>query len=292
MKSDQHLEVFQSIHGADGKSWNCFDKGSGFPLVFLHNGGGTLWNWVYQLEYFSNNYRVIALDLPGFGKTYRPTEALTLDLYVKFLAEALEVLNIDRCVLIGNCIGSSIALEYAISSPKRVESLVLFNVCGGSPMLSPWLRFWVDWNPGSRFMKAFHRCMIDLGSHPWLSKFCANIIYGNDKSEPHEMMRKGIKQNGLHQPIKPALYELVRGLQTFSVFSKSREKPEPFPSVMLSWGSQNKVLDSRWADMIARWLLPEKWYLVMDAGHICMYEKPAEVNMALEEFIARLKLPH
>ena len=57
----------------NGESWNVLELGQGPTIVFLHNGGGTLWNWTHQLEYFAASYRVIAVDLPGFGRSQRPT---------------------------------------------------------------------------------------------------------------------------------------------------------------------------------------------------------------------------
>jgi pimeloyl-ACP methyl ester carboxylesterase len=93
--------------------------GSGQPIVFLHNGGGTLWNWAHQLQHFASNYRIIAPDLPGFGRSHRPFEPLILDHYVEGLSELLETLDCHNPILVGNCIGSSIALEFAYASPKE-----------------------------------------------------------------------------------------------------------------------------------------------------------------------------
>ncbi len=81
------LTVYQTQLVVHGEVWNVFDKGSGMPIVFLHNGGGTLWNWAHQLEYFSSQYRVIAPDLPGFGRSRRSCEPLRLDTYVQGVSE-------------------------------------------------------------------------------------------------------------------------------------------------------------------------------------------------------------
>jgi len=111
------LEKYQVQIAINGRTWNVFDKGSGMPIVFLHNGGGTLWNWAYQFEHFSSKHRIIAPDLPGFGRSYRPSEPLTLNTYVQGLSELLKILDCSKPILVGNCIGSSIALEFALRQP-------------------------------------------------------------------------------------------------------------------------------------------------------------------------------
>ncbi len=96
-------------------------SGSGAPVVFLHNGGGNLWNWAHQLEHFSSRHRVIAADLPGFGRSQRPSGPLYLDDFVEGVAGLLKALDLDRPVLVGNCIGASIALDYALRQPEAVR---------------------------------------------------------------------------------------------------------------------------------------------------------------------------
>ena len=162
---------------ANDPFWHVFDAGAGRPLVFLHNGGGTFLNWAYQLEYFLPNYRVIAPDLPGFGRSARLGLPLTLDLYVQGLKDQLDRLNISKPILIGNCIGSSIALEFALREPERVAALALFNVCGGLPMLSPQLQFWAGLRPVTALGRRLHQLMVDTASHPILYPLNAPLLY-------------------------------------------------------------------------------------------------------------------
>jgi len=101
-----------------GKRWNVLTAGEGDPIVFLHNGGGNLWNWAHQIEHFGSSHRVIAPDLPGFGRSHRPANPLTLDDFVSGLGGLLGSLECRRPLLVGNCIGASIALEYALRHPE------------------------------------------------------------------------------------------------------------------------------------------------------------------------------
>ncbi len=264
--------------------WHVFDAGAGRPLVFLHNGGGTFLNWAYQLEYFLPNYRVIAPDLPGFGRSARLGLPLTLDLYVQGLKDQLDRLNISKPILIGNCIGSSIALEFALREPERVAALALFNVCGGLPMLSPRLQFWAGLRPVTALGKRFHQLMVDTASHPVLYPLNAPLLYAGALPElPPALLEFSVQQR--REPaLRASLYWLAMGLGSFGVFTQTRQKPKGFPPVLLGWGRQNQVLDVSWAEMIAHWLKPERLWLMENTGHMPMHEHPELVNVTLSEF--------
>jgi pimeloyl-ACP methyl ester carboxylesterase len=279
----------QSQYELQDGFWNVFEQGSGTPIVFLHNGGGTLWNWAYQLEYFSPTYRVIAPDLPGFGRSHRPFAPLTLNQYVDDLSEVLEVLDCPKPILVGNCIGASIALEFTLQYPEKVSALALFNVCGGPPMIHPRLQFWSSLRPATSLGKTLHRAIMDATDHPKLQHLGADFLYANGRPELHPMQRRYIQQHHLDPALRASLYWLVMGLDSFSIFSEPREKPACFPPVFLGWGAQNQTLARHWANFIADWLTPQHFHLIENAGHMPMYERPDHVNELLEDFFDTIK---
>ena len=268
----------------NGRAWNVFEAGTGPTVVFLHNGGGTLWNWAPQLQYFSSQYRVVAPDLPGFGRSHRPAGPLTLDDYVTALSDLLEILDCPKPILVGNCIGSSIALEYALREPAKVSALALLNVCGGPPMLSARLRFWATRCPGTALGRAIYQWMIHQAAHPLLRRLSASLIYARGEPALSSELQEFIYRQSRDAGLRASLYGLMRGLESFSVFSFPREKPDNFPPVLLGWGVQNRTLDVKWAGVIAAWLLPDHFELIEDAGHMANYEQPERINEMLDTF--------
>ena len=271
-----------------GQAWNCFESGSGTPIIFLHNGGGTFQNWAHQLEYFSSTHRVIALDLPGFGRSHRPNEPLTLENYVSGLSELLNKLNSPNPILVGNCIGSAIALEFALRNPEKVKALALFNICGGIPMLNPRLQFWAGLRPRTKIGKAIHKFMIDSARHPNFQSLNSTLIYANGEPTLHPMLDTFVEQQRHDPRLRASLYWLVMGLDSFNVFSQPRQRPVNFPPTLLGWGKENNTLAPKWADMIAEWLKPNEFLLLEGAGHMPMYEQPEVVNEKLDMFIHSL----
>ncbi len=282
--SERSLEKYQTENIINGQPWNVFEAGTGTPIIFLHNGGGTLWNWAHQLKYFSSKYRVIAPDLPGFGRSHRPFKPLTLDNYASDLEELLKILDCPKPILVGNCIGSSIALEFALRHPEKVQALALFNVCGGTPMLSPHLQYWASLHPRTALGKTLHQYMLDAASHPLLQNLNTSLIYANGEPELPPALIQFSQQQKLNSELRASLYWLVMGLDSFGVFSRPRQKPVRFPPVLLGWGAQNRTLEVKWAKIIAEWLAPDPFLLIENAGHMPMYEQPKLVNEALEVF--------
>ena len=281
---DKSLAAYQTQLVVHGEAWNVFDKGSGMPIVFLHNGGGTLWNWAHQLEYFSTHYRVIAPDLPGFGRSHRSSEPLRLDTYVQGVSELIRILGCPKPIFVGNCIGSSIALKLALQQPEQVTALALFNVCGGVPMLSPSLQFWANVRPNTVVGKAIHQYLLHAASHPDLQYLNSRLIYANNEPTLHPMLSQFIEHQRLDPKLRASLYWLTMGLDSFNMFSQPQQKPASFPPVLLGWGTQNRTLGISWAKVIADWLTPDPFWLIEEAGHMPMYEQPELVNERLESF--------
>ena len=267
--------------------WFVFRAGDGPPLLFLHNGGGSLWNWAHQLEYFAPNYEVIAPDLPGFGRSYRPQNPLTLTGYVDGLSLLLDQLDLPAPpILIGNCIGASIALALALREPRRVQALGLFNLCGGAPMLHPRLRFWATWRPSQPLGQRVQRAFLTVASHPRLQRFNAAFLYANRTPTFHPQLQRFVNQQHRDPRLRPALDWLTLGLESFEIFSQPQLKPHSFPPVLLAWGAQNRTLSPEWATHVAKWLAPDDFWLIEQTGHMPMYEQPALVNQRLAGFFA------
>lgn len=99
-------------------------------MVFLHGFGGRAAYWEYQLEYFQNDYRVIALDLRGHGYTDAPGDAegarYDVPELVADIEAALEALQVSqRFILVCHSFGGALSSWFMDRHPQRVEALVM-----------------------------------------------------------------------------------------------------------------------------------------------------------------------
>jgi len=105
--------------------------GTGTPVVFMHAGTGSLRVWEYQIPVFSGaGYRFIAYDRRGHGRTVvDPTVAPGSA--ADDLKGLLDHLGVERIHLVGTAAGAITSLDFALSYPQRLRSLVIANSIGG-----------------------------------------------------------------------------------------------------------------------------------------------------------------
>lgn len=106
--------------------------GSGVPVVFLHAATGSSRVWDYQIPAFRMaGYRVIAFDRRGWGRTVSNAAEPPASTAADDLLGLLDRLGIERAHVVGTAAGGSVALDFALSFPRRLRSLVIANAIGG-----------------------------------------------------------------------------------------------------------------------------------------------------------------
>ena len=78
----------------------------------------------------SQDYRVIALDLPGFGASSKPAGSYDIGTQTERLADIIDALGLDQLHLMGNSMGGHISALYAARHPTRIRSLTLLDNAG------------------------------------------------------------------------------------------------------------------------------------------------------------------
>ncbi|MEM9821924.1 MAG: alpha/beta hydrolase [Bacteroidota bacterium] len=125
------------------------ERGTGMPLLLLHGTGASLHTWEKWTEELSQYYRVISLDLPGFGLTGKHFgNNYSIQSYTEFLHSFTQKMALDSFHLAGNSLGGNIAWNYALDYPQQVKKLVLLNASGyPHPERTPPLAFRLAQNP-------------------------------------------------------------------------------------------------------------------------------------------------
>ena len=101
------------------------EKGNKEPFILLHGNGEDGSYFKNQIDYFSDRYRVIALDTRGHGKSPRGTKPFTIEQFSCDLYDFMEGLEISHAVILGFSDGANIAMKFAMKYPNKVKALIL-----------------------------------------------------------------------------------------------------------------------------------------------------------------------
>ena len=104
---------------------NYVEKGTGFPLILLHGNGENHEYFVHQIAYFSEKYRVIAIDTRGHGQSPRGEASFTIRQFADDLYGFMEEHSIEKAHILGFSDGGNIAMLFAIKYPEKVDRLIL-----------------------------------------------------------------------------------------------------------------------------------------------------------------------
>ena len=103
----------------------CEEKGDGFPLILLHGNGEDHTYFKDQIRFFSEKYRVIAIDTRGHGQSPRGDGEFSLSRFADDLYDFMIERKIEKAHLLGFSDGGNIALLFALAHPERVCKLIL-----------------------------------------------------------------------------------------------------------------------------------------------------------------------
>jgi pimeloyl-ACP methyl ester carboxylesterase len=132
--------------------------GSGPPLVLVHGFGGSTYSWRRVMPALAASFRVIAVDLSGFGYTQRVADRAryTREAQGELILSVMDALGFESAHLMGHSYGGGISLWLAWKHPERVRSLVLVDSSAPTysydrrsraasfrPLTSIFLRTWV-----------------------------------------------------------------------------------------------------------------------------------------------------
>ena len=113
--------------------WSVSGEDNKIPIVFLHGFGASRKHWRNNLEYFAKrNFATYSIDLIGFGESDQPgirqigkiNNEIWCDQVKDFIAQVIRPKNSEKVILIGNSLGSLVALTCAVSLEDQIATVI------------------------------------------------------------------------------------------------------------------------------------------------------------------------
>jgi pimeloyl-ACP methyl ester carboxylesterase len=263
------------------------------PVVFVHGLGSSGYiEWRFNLPSLAGSRRVLAPDLPGFGRSEKRSVRYGVPLFAKTLEGYLRALRLRPAVLVGASLGGRVVMELAIRRPEMVRKVVLVNALGlgrpnlrfAYPMLTlprvgeamlGLLRSGLQRSPGGSIRRLARRY---LGSSGDLER-TMDDAYLAELRELHEA-------EGYHQAYLATVRSLARPaslLQGPQLVARLRQTGLP---VLLVWGADDPLFPLEHAEKAHRDLPGSRLAVIEGAGHTPQAERPDEFNRILRSFLA------
>ncbi|MDA2934860.1 alpha/beta hydrolase [Acidobacteria bacterium AH-259-D05] len=279
MVRDDWIEVEGvQIHYLSGGGSKC-------PLVLLHGGSAdsASLSWRPSIEAFSRAYRVIAPDLPGFGKSHKPRVEYDLEYYTRFLNHFTQQLGLTQFYLVGLSLGGHISVSFTLQFPSRVKKLVLVDSAGiGTELRWRILGRLLVKVPGlqKRVRKAAAR------SRETIKLSLRTFVHNKEiiTDELVDEVSEAIAVPGSGR----AWRSYLQNEMDYSGFRHdflNRLAEITIPTLIVH-GSNDKLISVKWAKKAHALISNSELFILQECGHWPPREKRAEFNHRVLEFLA------
>ena len=256
------------------------DQGQGPTIVLLHGIFASLHTWDVWADSLSQDYRVIRLDLPGFGLTGPASNNdYSIKAYLSHLHQLLKQLDTGPVHLVGSSLGGMIAWNYTATYPQQVSSLTLLDPAG-YPFDLPWILDVAQWPiVGDMFEYITPRFVVSMNVR--------SVYSDNDKITPETLDR--YYQLLLHPGNRQAV---VQGLRDFSHSHQSIDPSAILQQIqqpaLIMWGVDDAWIPFELAHRFNQDLPNSQLRLYPGVGHIPMGEIPERSLSDFRRFLTQL----
>ena len=250
------------------------DGGAGETLLLVHGFSADLDHWTRMAAHLTDHYRVVALDLPGFGRSTRsPDASYSTVTQVERLDAFTRAIGLERHHVAGNSMGGSIAAVYAATHPDRVASVGLFANGGiQSPRPSE-----LD---ERRARGEEPLLMSSREDFDEVMRFVFEEVPPVPGTIQDYLAERAVENRDHNERISNELKAEAIDVASYL--------PRITAPTLVLWGDRDRLLDVSAVDVMKP-LLPGGTFVILEGvGHIPMVERPEETARHYREFLGEL----
>lgn len=252
--------------------------GSGEPILFIHGFPTSSYLWRNIMEKLQGKHKVIAIDLPGYGKSDKKIEdSFSFRYYNRILNSFLDQLKLNKITLGVHDLGGPIGLYWMTQNMEKVDRLILFNT--------------LVYSKFSWAVKLFGLATITPVLKDWLTskkgiKKTLNIGIYNKENLTEEIIRN------YQSPFsdKTSRKVLLKTVQRLSLkgFKEIEEKLPLFKGpLQIIYGEDDKILPkvSLTMEKVKKDLPQSNIYSIPNCGHFLQEDYPNQISKEILEFM-------
>ncbi len=268
----------------DGTRIAYVDEGTGAEtIVFIHGLGSYLPAWKKNIEGLKSAFRVIAIDLPGYGKSSKQPHSGKMSYYASVVKAFVEKLNLTEVTLAGHSMGGQIAMVAALNYPETVKTLVLIAPAG-----------FEEFNEGQKqwFRNVMTLESVKNTSAEDIQTNLAVNFYNMPKDAEFMITDRLIMRSA--DDFDHYCYAVVQSVHGMVDEPVLELLPQIRQPALIIFGENDNLIPNRFLNpgrtsaiaQIGKDKIPNSQLLMIPkAGHFVQFEKPTEVNAAIGEFL-------
>ncbi len=238
-------------------------------VILLHGLGAQAESWQLNIAALSRNYRVIAPDQIGFGKSDKPLLKYRVGTYADFLDKFMSELKIEKASLVGNSMGGWIAGFFAVKYPLKVEKIVLVDAAGLMPKEIDFDRLYQLNNSTRDEVRAN------------LKLIFANPALANNEALVDQFMTQRIIAGDGY-----TINSLIESIKRKEDFLDTRLGEIKKPTLII-WGKQDGLIPLIDADRFNKGIANSQLVVFDNCGHAPQFEKALDFNKQVLEFLGK-----
>lgn len=258
----------------NGTEIHYTDEGKGVPVLMVHGFGAAYTHFNQLAELMKNDYRVIRVDLPGFGLSDLPELSANenyVQKYQEYLDFMFDTLQLDSLYIIGNSMGGLVTWMAAVDYPEKVKKIVLLDAAGYDleKILSAREKFRSD------FMQKIAAKGMSLSMS---RKGLRGAYFQDEKVDENyvKLINKFIN-------IKGNIPNMLKVILSDNFPDTTLVQKVQCPALII-WGKEDKVIPVEHAEKFHRDIKNSQLVIFENCGHCPMLEEPEKTKESCVRF--------
>ncbi|MBC2717227.1 MAG: alpha/beta fold hydrolase [Desulfobacteraceae bacterium] len=280
---DIDAEEINKKYGDENSKWidinglkvHYKDEGEGPVILLLHGTLSSLHTWDAWVNALKDHYRIIRLDIPGFGLTGPANFEFNEKNLGKFFYDFISAMRIDHFSVAGSSLGGYMAWKFAVYAPQHIDNLVLVAPAGYPQDLPGALKWYtvpvIDW-------------FATQITPRWIFELSIDSLYG-DKEKLTEKVVDRYYELLLRDGNRTSAREIMEYLD-----SRKNEYPLQIASIktptLIMWGGKDVWVPTNFVKKWVKDMPHAKLIIYKGVGHLPAEEIPIKSAKDLHDFLS------
>lgn len=260
------------------------------PIILLHGFGASLKHWRHNILVLSQYHTVYGLDLLGFGASKKVYTNYGIDLWTQLVADFWHSFIKQPCIIIGNSIGSLIALNTIAQHPHIATKLVMISlpdISARGKMIPSALQPLVKTLENLVASPLLIRLIFQIARQPNIIRRSLKVAYIDHTNVDDELVNF-ISSATLDRGSARALIALTKSMGNFNLSAEELLKKVDIPMLLL-WGKLDRLIPPIQAQKLAQINPKIELQLLDNLGHCIHDESPDLFNKIVLNFLGSIE---